>query len=505
MVDREDVGRVLSQPLARIDVRMHGLPLDRPRPHERDLDGDVVEVLGPRAQEALHLRAALDLERPDRVGALDVVVDRRIVEGDAREVDHLVVDACDLLDAVLDRGEHPEAEEVDLEEARVRTRVLVPLAELATRHCRRLHGNELDEWPRRDDHPAGVLRDVAREAGDLPRQPGEGAPAPRLELPLAVGKPGDLLPHPLRVPAVGEPGEPLQLGEREPERLPHVADRAARAIRREARDERRVLAPVALGDADDELLADVAREVEVDVRHRRELAIQEAPERELVRDRVDVREAGEVADDRADRAAPSATRREEASGRVDPSHLPRALARYLQDFVVEEEEAGELELVDERELVFQAGACFRLQERVVGGIPLVERVPADRRQLSDRRLPPVREVGVAVPELLRQVELEAPGEDRAPLGGGAVEGEALEHLLGRAEVALPIAAPFGLATLERRAAANRDEHVLEKRAPRMMRVDVSGRDRLDAEVLCEVAKEPERRVSPRSNCLCSST
>ena len=62
------------------------------------------------------------------------------------------------------------------------------------------------------------------------------------------------------------PREPFELREREAERLPHVADRAARAVRREARDERGVLAPVALGDADDELLADVAREVEVDVR-----------------------------------------------------------------------------------------------------------------------------------------------------------------------------------------------------------------------------------------------
>ena len=193
--------------------------------------------------------------------------------------------ARDLLDAVLDRREHPEAEEVDLEEARVGAGVLVPLAELAPGHRGRLHGDELDQRPRRDDHPARVLRDVAREARDLAGEPGERAPALRLELPLAVGEPRDLLPHPLRVPAVREPREPLELGEREAERLAHVADRAARAVRREARDERGVLAPVALGDADDELLADVAREVEVDVRHGGELAVQEAPERELVRDR----------------------------------------------------------------------------------------------------------------------------------------------------------------------------------------------------------------------------
>ena len=37
VVDRPDVGRVVAQPLARVDVRVHRLSLDRPRPDERDL------------------------------------------------------------------------------------------------------------------------------------------------------------------------------------------------------------------------------------------------------------------------------------------------------------------------------------------------------------------------------------------------------------------------------------------------------------------------------------
>ena len=198
---------------------MHRLALDRPGPHERDLDGDVVEVLGLRAQKALHLGTALDLEGADRVRALDVVVDRLVVEGDAREVDHLAVRSRDLVDAVLDGREHPEPEEVDLEEAGVRARVLVPLAELTARHRCRLHRDELDQRPRRDDHPARVLRDVAREPRDLTGQPRERAPAPGLELPVAVGEARDLLPHALRVPAVGGACEPLELRERETERL----------------------------------------------------------------------------------------------------------------------------------------------------------------------------------------------------------------------------------------------------------------------------------------------
>ena len=266
VVDREDVGRVLAQPLSRVDVGVYRLPLDRAGTDERDLHGDVVEVLGLRPQEALHLGAALDLEGADRVRPPDVVVHRGVVERDPREVDHLVVRTRDLLDAVLDRRQHPEPEQVDLEEARVRARVLVPLAELAAGHRGGLDGDELDQRTRRHDHPARVLRDVAREAGDLAREPRERAPALRLELALAVGQAGDLLPHSLRVPAVREPCEPFELREGQAERLANVADRSPRAVRREARDERGVLAAVALGDTDDELLADVAREVEVDVR-----------------------------------------------------------------------------------------------------------------------------------------------------------------------------------------------------------------------------------------------
>src|SRR6185437_12714035 len=111
-------------------------------------------------------------------------------------------------------------------------------------------------------------------------------PARRAELRLRVGKHEQLLADTLRVPAVRDAREPLELGERQAECLADVADRAARAVRREARDERGVLVPVALGDADDQLLADVAWKVEVDVGDRHELAVEEAAEREVVRDRV---------------------------------------------------------------------------------------------------------------------------------------------------------------------------------------------------------------------------
>ena len=82
----------------------------------------------------------------------------------------------DLLDAVLDCREHAEPEQVDLQEAGVRARVLVPLAELPPLHRRGLHRHELDQRPRRDHHPTRMLRDMARQAADLAAEPGERTP-----------------------------------------------------------------------------------------------------------------------------------------------------------------------------------------------------------------------------------------------------------------------------------------------------------------------------------------
>jgi hypothetical protein len=202
------------------------LALDRPRPHERDLHGQVVEVLRLRPQQALHLRAALDLEVADRVGALDLREDVAVVERDPREVDRLAAAARDLLDAVLDRREHPEAEQVDLQEAGVGARVLVPLAELAAGHRRRLHGDELDRAAAtRSPSRPGAARCGA--AGRRSRASARAKARQRGRRARAASGARELLGDRCRVPAVGDAREPLELGEREAERLADVADRAA--------------------------------------------------------------------------------------------------------------------------------------------------------------------------------------------------------------------------------------------------------------------------------------
>ena len=81
---------------------------------------------------------------------------------------------------------------------------------------------------------------------------------------------------------------PVDLRRRQPQRLAEVAHRALRAVGREGGDEGGAVGALALVHARDQHLADVAGEVEVDVRHRGRFLVEEAAGEEVGLDRVDV-------------------------------------------------------------------------------------------------------------------------------------------------------------------------------------------------------------------------
>jgi hypothetical protein len=249
-----------------------------------------------------------------------------------------------------------------------------------------------------------------------------------------------------------------------------------------------VLAPVAVADGDDQLLPDVAREVEVDVGHGGELAVEEAPDGEVGGDGIDMREAGQVADDGADRAAAPSARGKEVARRAGASNLGGDLARKLEHLPVEEEEAGEAELGDEGELLAQALVRVAAEEGRGLSVALLEGVAADARELDVGRVLAVGEVRVAVAELLREVELEPPGELAGGTDGVCVVREAGGGLVGREEDALLVATPLGLAPFERGLVPDGDEDVLEAEAAGVVRVHVSCGDGADAERLGERAQ-----------------
>ncbi len=139
-----------------------------------------------------------------------------------------------------------------------------------------------------------------------------------------------------------------------PERLAELPDCPTRSVRRERRHERRAVVAIALVDARYQDLPDVAREVEVDVRKRGQLVVEESPDQQLVGDRVDVRESGQVADDRGDARAATAARRQQRPGSVRPADLDGHLAGQLEQVVVKEEEPRQVERLDDPQLFVQS-------------------------------------------------------------------------------------------------------------------------------------------------------
>src|SRR5213078_4024663 len=96
-----------------------------------------------------------------------------------------------------------------------------------------------------------------------------------------------------------------------------------------------------------------AGEVEVDVGRLGDLLVEEAAEEQPAANRVDVGEAREVADDRADARATAPTRRQEHPRRVRPANLAGHRAAELEQVVMEQEEPRQTKLAGHPQLRFE--------------------------------------------------------------------------------------------------------------------------------------------------------
>ncbi len=125
---------------------------------------------GLEPRQHAHLRAALDLEDADRIGVAEHVVDIILVRRHAGEGVAPAVVLIEQIEGTADAAQHAEAEHIDLEDAERIEIVLVPFDDGAVLHRRILDRDELIEPPPGDDEAADMLREVAREAQQLPRQ-----------------------------------------------------------------------------------------------------------------------------------------------------------------------------------------------------------------------------------------------------------------------------------------------------------------------------------------------
>ena len=251
----------------------------------------------------------LDLEDADGVALLDAAEDALVVEGDAGEVDHGAPAGVDQIEALLDQGEHAQAEEVDLDHPGVVDRVLVPVADVAVGPGGRLHRHALDQGVGGDDHAAHVLGEVAGEVVGVPGQLDQLPPAGGVDEGAELGGPLHLLlERAAGAVALAELGQAVELDRGQAQRLAQVADRASDPVAGDGGDQRRAVPPPALVHALDQPLPDVPGEVEVDVGKAVHLLVEEAAEEEPVADRVDVGEPDQVADQAAHAGAAAAAR-----------------------------------------------------------------------------------------------------------------------------------------------------------------------------------------------------
>ena len=296
------LGRIAYRLLAvaPAQVGVHHVALDRPRAHDRHLDHEVVEARGLEPREHRHLCARLDLEHAHGVGALDHGVHRRVLGRDVGERERGAAETVYEIERAADGREHAERKAIDLQKPERIEVVLVPLDHGAAFHRGVFDRHEAREFVARDHEAPDVLREMPRKAHEGLHQreqpPDRGVVGGEPGLAQALGR--KALVPPLEILR-----QPVDLIRREPQRLAHIANRAAAPIGDDGRGQRRAVAAVFVVDILNDLLAPLVLEIDVDVGRLVALLRDEALEERLDARRVDLGDAEREAHRRVRRRA----------------------------------------------------------------------------------------------------------------------------------------------------------------------------------------------------------
>ena len=449
--------------------------------HQRD---DVLEPVRPHAHQGLAHALAFQLEHADRLAARQHVVARPVVERDGGEVD---VDAAlgDQLHRRRQRRQRLEAEEVELHQARALDPFHVELGDGHGGTRIAIERHQRVEAPVADHDAGGVGRGVAIEALQLLRHAEQLGDRRILVARLAQARlvldrlrqrdrVGRVLRHHL--------AEPVDLAIGHLQHAADVAQHGARLQRTEGDDLRDLGGAILVLDVVDDLAAPVLAEVDVEVRHRDALGIEEALEQQREPHRVEVGDGQRPGDERA---------RARTSARADRNALR---LRPLDEVGDDQEVAGELHALDDRELEFEPVPVVLVREprrQAVEGEPLLQaarRVVAQRRDLGplgrlglgigtgearQDRLPLHRPIGAAQRDLDRIV------------GRLRQVGEQLDHLGARLEIVLRRQPP-PLVVGDHGTLGNRDERVMRLIVAALREERLVGRHQRQAMAVGEV-------------------
>ena len=316
----------------------------RARTIERDQRDQVLEPVGAHVDERLAHAAAFHLEHADRLAAAEHFVGLLVVERDLAEIDRNPAPR-DEIDRPLEDRQRLQAQKVELHEP---GRLDPFHVELGRRHRRlriAVERHEFDQRPVADDDAGGMGRGVGVE----PLEPlGDGQHLGDLLVGLRRFLQARLVRHRLlqrdRMGRVlrHELGELVDLAERHFQHAADVAHDAARQKRAEGDDLRDAVGAVALAHVGDHLVAPLLAEVDVEIRHRHALGIEEPLEQKAEAHRIEIGDGERPGDERA---------RARAAARPDRNPLR---LRPLDEVGDDEEIAGELHVDDDVELEGEA-------------------------------------------------------------------------------------------------------------------------------------------------------
>ena len=342
----------------------------------------------------------LDLEEPDGVDLADDVEDALVIEWQLVEVGPCARGLLDEFEALRDRRERAQPEQVHLDEPEVLDIVLVELHDDAARHGRALHRHDVDERLAGDEHaahmdtqmPGGSLdptedvdvlqpRLVGHADGRVlssrePLRPGfrePAGPAPPRDATRPRGACTSRCQHGLHVghvPTLRMCAELVDERLRKAHRQPHLTDRHAWPEGDDVGDHPGAVRAVFLVHVLQHLLAMVGGEIDVDVGRSLVVLMQESLEEQVVRDGIDTRDAEQVRDDGVGRTAASLSGNAALAG--EPHDVPR-----------DQEELRKVRLLDDVELALQT--CR--DDARHGVVFALHRLLTEAVQHRERRLP----------------------------------------------------------------------------------------------------------------------
>src|SRR5438270_8654271 len=142
---------------------MHHVSLDWARADDRDFNHHIVKTFRLQSREGRHLRATFDLENTNGVGCLHHLESFGVVLRNVSQIERATAFTTKLK-RILHHRHHPEPKQIDFHNAEIFAIILVPLRYHPAWHRRIFQWHKRAHFILTNNHPAGVLPEMARQS-----------------------------------------------------------------------------------------------------------------------------------------------------------------------------------------------------------------------------------------------------------------------------------------------------------------------------------------------------